>query len=88
MTLLHVDLYRLREPSEVDSLGLREWAREGCIWLIEWPERAPGRLPPPDLQLNFTVGAAGHDIEVAPQSALGRAWLVQLTGDNCHATAG
>jgi tRNA threonylcarbamoyladenosine biosynthesis protein TsaE len=88
VTLLHVDLYRLREPSEVDSLGLREWAREGCVWLIEWPERAPGRLPPPDLQVNFTVGAAGHDIEVAPQTALGGAWLAQLTGENCNAAGG
>jgi tRNA threonylcarbamoyladenosine biosynthesis protein TsaE len=87
LTLLHVDLYRLREPSEVESLGLREWAHEGCVWLIEWPERAPGRLPPPDLQLTFTVAPAGHDIEVAPQTALGRDWLVQLTGDNSPAAA-
>jgi tRNA threonylcarbamoyladenosine biosynthesis protein TsaE len=81
LTLLHVDLYRLREPLEVESLGLREWAREGCVWLIEWPERAAGRLPLADLTIAFSVAAAWHDIRVRAHSALGKAWLSQLTGE-------
>ena len=80
LTLLHVDLYRVRAESEIDSLGLREWARTGCVWLIEWPEKGTGRLPPADLTLAFTVGATGHDIEVRPGSALGERWLAGLTG--------
>lgn len=75
VTLLHVDLYRLRGPAELESLGLREWARPGCLWLIEWPERGRGRLPPADLTLTFTVGAAAHEIEVTADSEGGRAWL-------------
>ena len=80
LTVLHVDLYRLRDPDEFESLGLREWAREGCVWLIEWPERAQARLPPPDLALAFSVAASGHDTEVTAHSALGHSWLLQLTG--------
>jgi len=79
LTLLHVDLYRLRDPVELDTLGLREWARPGHVWLIEWPEKGAGRLPPPDLVLRFAVGASGHDIEVAAPSELGRAWLGELS---------
>jgi tRNA threonylcarbamoyladenosine biosynthesis protein TsaE len=80
VTLVHVDLYRVRAAAEIDSLGLREWARPGCVWLIEWPEKGSGRLPPADLTLAFTVGAVGHDIEARADSALGGEWLGGLTG--------
>jgi tRNA threonylcarbamoyladenosine biosynthesis protein TsaE len=79
-TLIHLDLYRLRSPAELDSLGLREWAAPGHVWLIEWPEHGVGRLPAADLVVAFTAGPAGHDIEVTAGSALGAAWLVQLEG--------
>ena len=85
LTLLHVDLYRLRGAEELEPLGLREWARPKCLWLIEWPERGRGGLPPPDLALKFAVGTSGHDIDVTPQTALGKSWLVQLTGEERHA---
>jgi tRNA threonylcarbamoyladenosine biosynthesis protein TsaE len=78
-TALHVDLYRLRDPSELDSLGLRDWARPGCLWLIEWPDRAASRLPPADLILTFTVGVPAHDIEVRAASPVGKEWLARLT---------
>ena len=74
-TILHVDLYRLRDPSELALLGLRDWARPGSLWLIEWPDRAAGRLPPADLILTFTVGVPAHDIEVRAHSPLGEEWL-------------
>ena len=43
-TVVHADLYRLQDPEELETLGLRDWAQEGHVWLIEWPER--GRRPP------------------------------------------
>lgn len=85
LTVLHVDLYRLRDPAELESLGLREWARPGHIWLVEWPERGAGRLPSPDLAISFAVGASGHDIEVAPRTELGHAWLRELVGEDSRA---
>lgn len=80
VTVVHVDLFRVRDAAELESLGLREWARAGHVWLIEWPERGGTRLPPPDLTLAFTAGAAGHDIEVSARSALGEGWLARLQG--------
>jgi tRNA threonylcarbamoyladenosine biosynthesis protein TsaE len=77
---VHVDLYRVRAPSELESLGLREWARTGHVWLVEWPERGGTRLPPADLTLAFAAGAAGHDIEIGARSALGEAWLARFSG--------
>jgi tRNA threonylcarbamoyladenosine biosynthesis protein TsaE len=78
VTVVHLDLYRLNQAAELEGLGLREWARPGHVWLIEWPERGAGRLPRADLTLAFSVGARGHDIKVSSDSALGASWLSVL----------
>jgi tRNA threonylcarbamoyladenosine biosynthesis protein TsaE len=44
LPVMHVDLYRIEHPDELDELGLDE-ARADSVLLIEWPERAPGRWP-------------------------------------------
>jgi len=80
LTVVHVDLFRVRDAAELESLGLREWARPGHVWLIEWPERGGTRLPSADLTLAFAAGAAGHTIEVGARSALGEGWLARLSG--------
>jgi tRNA threonylcarbamoyladenosine biosynthesis protein TsaE len=77
-SLVHVDLYRVQSPAELESLGLRDYLLPGHVWLIEWPGQGAGRLPAADLTASFTAGESGHDIEVAPASALGTSWLVQL----------
>lgn len=81
LTVLHVDLYRLRGAAELESLGLREWARPGCLWLIEWPERGGSRLPPADLTVTFAIAENAHEIDVRASSPLGEAWLARLTSE-------
>lgn len=39
LPVLHVDLYRIEDPDEIEELGLDE-ARSDSVLLIEWPERA------------------------------------------------
>lgn len=41
----HIDLYRLDEPREVESLGLDELYDRDALILIEWGERFPQLLP-------------------------------------------
>jgi len=77
-TALHLDLYRLRDAVELDNLGVREWARDGHLWLVEWPERGAERLPEADLVITLTAGDGGHDIDVVARSASGAAWLRRL----------
>jgi len=79
LIILHIDLYRLRDETELESLGLRDWARPGSLWLIEWPERGGSRLPPPDLIMTFTVGVSANEIEVRAGSPMGEKWLRSLT---------
>jgi N-acetylmuramate 1-kinase len=42
--LVHADLYRINDASELEEIGLSPLP-EGTAALIEWPERAPGALP-------------------------------------------
>lgn len=60
---VHLDLYRLTDPAELEHLGLADYHRAGSLWLIEWPERGVGRLPPPDLRFEFSILPDGHRIE-------------------------
>lgn len=54
----HVDLYRLRDPSELEELGL-DASADGVL-LIEWPEQAGTNFWPDALalSLDFTEDAA------------------------------
>ena len=78
LTALHLDLYRLTDAEELGNLGLREWARGGHLWLIEWPERGAGHLPGADLVIRLSAGDDGHDIEVRAESDAGARWLERL----------
>jgi tRNA threonylcarbamoyladenosine biosynthesis protein TsaE len=75
VTVLHLDLYRLRDESELEALGVRDWAQPGYLWLIEWPERAPARLPAADLCVRLASLSAEHEITVSAATLLGQDWL-------------
>lgn len=80
--VVHCDLYRLRHPDELDDLGLRDLQTPGSLLLVEWPEKAAGRLGPADLEL--TLAYATPDARslriAAPGTAAGRALLARLAG--------
>ncbi len=76
LTAVHLDLYRLREPRELEAIGARDLARPGHVWLVEWPERADEYLPPADLIVTLSVRSLEkHAIGAAARSPLGAAWL-------------
>lgn len=48
--LHHFDLYRVRDASEIEELGLDDALRTG-VAIIEWPERAAGVVPADRLEI-------------------------------------
>jgi tRNA threonylcarbamoyladenosine biosynthesis protein TsaE len=83
--VLHLDLYRLADPGELEFLGLGDLLTPGAIALIEWPERGGGYLPPADLTVALhypdPVGAvAGREAEITPGAAAGEGILKDLAG--------
>jgi tRNA threonylcarbamoyladenosine biosynthesis protein TsaE len=59
--LFHVDLYRLRDEADLESIGFSEIvAPVDSVTLVEWPERALEHLPNDYLLVEFDFGAAGQ----------------------------
>ena len=73
LSLLHVDLYRINDPLELEEIGLSPWP-EGTVVLLEWPERAPDALPPDRI-----------DIALAHQPSLG--WTARSVAVTGHGRA-
>jgi tRNA threonylcarbamoyladenosine biosynthesis protein TsaE len=73
---LHLDLYRIGDPGELEFLGLDP--AETRLWLVEWPERGQGGLPPVDLDVVLAVEGEGRRCQLQSRSAIGEAWLDTL----------
>jgi tRNA threonylcarbamoyl adenosine modification protein YjeE len=43
--VFHLDLYRVKSPDELSTLGWDDVLSEDALVLVEWPERAGDRLP-------------------------------------------
>jgi tRNA threonylcarbamoyladenosine biosynthesis protein TsaE len=72
----HLDLYRLGAAGELDFLGLDEGV--ASLWLVEWPERGAGALPPVDLTVRLAVAGEGRQLGVLAESEIGRQWVERL----------
>ena len=70
----HLDLYCIADPEEVEWLGLRDFA-EPQLWLIEWPERAVGWIPEPDLVLRLAHAGAARDLVLESRGSKADGWL-------------
>ncbi|MBK1645327.1 tRNA (adenosine(37)-N6)-threonylcarbamoyltransferase complex ATPase subunit type 1 TsaE [Thiocapsa imhoffii] len=77
-TLYHLDLYRLGDPRELDDLGLRDLMAEPAIWMVEWPERGRGMLPPCDLTLAIDYCGQGRAMLPHAHTARAREVLAAL----------
>jgi len=78
----HCDLYRLRDPEELEDLGLRDLLTGSSVLLVEWPERAGDRLREPDLHLHLEYAEAGRQVAVEARSEAGGRVLAALGLDS------
>lgn len=53
MTVLHLDLYRIEDPEELEYLAIRDLFDSNSVLLVEWPRKGMDHLPAPDLELAF-----------------------------------
>lgn len=53
LAISHLDFYRFDDPREWADAGLREVFASPGLKLSEWPEKAAGQLPTPDLRLHI-----------------------------------
>jgi hypothetical protein len=67
--LAHFDFYRLSSADELDEIGFEDALAEGAV-LVEWPERAPSRLPAERLDLSFEIAGSGRRLGIAGEGTL------------------
>jgi len=65
LPVYHVDLYRLNESSDFESIGLDSYLEGDGVCLIEWAERAEGVLPDKAIRVRMSVDGAGRRVEIA-----------------------
>ena len=52
-TVLHLDLYRIEDPEELEYLAIRDLYDANTVLMVEWPDRGDSYLPAPDVVLEF-----------------------------------
>lgn len=64
----HIDLYRLKDPEELENIGFEEYLDSDGVTVIEWAERAEDELPEERLSvyLNY-VNENSREIGFLPE---------------------
>ncbi len=76
--LYHFDFYRFSRSDEWVEAGFRDYFNRDGICLVEWPEKAGGQLPAPDLGIVMEIDGDGRSITVIAETEAGRDCLVRL----------
>jgi tRNA threonylcarbamoyladenosine biosynthesis protein TsaE len=59
----HIDLYRIGDGGELDEIGLEEFFAGEGVSLVEWAERASGRIPSPRIDVSMVwAGPETRDV--------------------------
>jgi tRNA threonylcarbamoyladenosine biosynthesis protein TsaE len=67
----HFDFYRIKDREELEYIGLDDLLGERAIKLVEWPERAFGRLPSPQCVIRIRADGTGRVVEVQSPNGSG-----------------
>jgi len=64
LPVYHIDLYRLEEKSDFESIGLETYIDGDGVCLIEWAERAEKILPDKAIRVRMSVEGSGRRIQI------------------------
>jgi tRNA threonylcarbamoyladenosine biosynthesis protein TsaE len=76
LNIWHFDFYRFADPREFEDAGFRDLLASPGLKLIEWPEKAQGVLPVPDVALHIEAQSdEARRMTLHAYSALGKELL-------------
>ena len=78
LQVLHMDLYRISDPGELEFLGVEDLLDERTILLIEWPDKGGLWLPEPDFIFRFAYAGEGRDLNWNACSRRAQAFAMRL----------
>ena len=74
--IAHCDFYRFDDPGEWEDAGFRDVFAAPGLKLVEWPEKAAGFLPVPDLRISIEPDAnEGRDVRFDAETPIGASLL-------------
>jgi len=76
--LYHFDFYRFSRSDEWMEAGFRDYFNRESVCLVEWPEKAGGQLPAPDLGIVMEVDGNARRITVSADTEAGQTCLARL----------
>ncbi|HRE17294.1 MAG TPA: tRNA (adenosine(37)-N6)-threonylcarbamoyltransferase complex ATPase subunit type 1 TsaE, partial [Rhodocyclaceae bacterium] len=74
----HFDFYRFESPEEFQDAGLGDYFNTDAVCLVEWPEKAAGCAPAPDLCFRFLFAGDGRRLQALGNSEKGASCLKAL----------
>ena len=76
LAVSHFDFYRFGDPREWEDAGFREVFADPGLKLVEWPEKAQGLMPAPDLSIELAAqDDESRRVSLKAHSAVGLALL-------------
>ena len=76
--LYHFDFYRFNRSEEWAEAGLREYFNHESVCLVEWPEKAGGQLPAPDVKIEMEFSGSGRSVAISAHTEAGKDCLTRL----------
>ena len=77
--IYHFDLYRLDDPEELESLGIRDYCDGQSICFFEWPEKGGDFLPDADILISLSYQNEGRALEISAFSEIGDSIIGNLS---------
>jgi len=78
LDLYHFDFYRFEDAQEWLDSGFRDYFEPRSVCVVEWPERAQGLLPTPDLKIALNEEAGGRRVNIVAETEHGKRCLNRL----------
>lgn len=75
----HFDLYRLRDPAELEYLGVEDYFDHGRLCLVEWPDQGGDRISPADIRVSLQTENQGRRLALEGISARGKKILAAFS---------
>lgn len=72
LEVFHFDLYRINDPQELETLGIRDYFSGEAICLVEWPEKGAPFLGSPDIHIHIQYHAEQRNVLLDAKTPAGK----------------
>lgn len=83
--VFHFDMYRLRDPEELEYIGIRDYLSAPALCIVEWPEKAGNFLPVGDIHIMIKRTGQGREVKIQAQTEHGQKLIREYSLQDCWA---